>query len=191
MRNPARASETTSSWDELATFLASLSEEDRARVSSHAILELPADAEGIAAVLSAYAAENPSVSPAALLATTGARTGASGDVALGRTLGRAALDLAEGPEDLQLAHVFLAQTHFKNRRDEADLAGFVEHCQAAIRAGHVGTFCYERLAALYEYWGENEEAIRICRRAVEVLQAAGDPRSAASFRKRLDRLSRK
>ncbi|MDP8953070.1 MAG: hypothetical protein M3N18_12710 [Actinomycetota bacterium] len=191
MRDPGGVGETTPSWEELATFLASLPEEDRARASSYAILDLPADAEGIAAVLSAYAAENPSATPAALLATTGARAGASGDLALARTLGRAALDLAEGPEDLQLAHVFLAQTHYKNRRDEADLAGFVEHCHAAIRAGHAGTFCYERLAALYECRGENEEATRICRRAIEALEAAGDPRSAASFRKRLDRLSRK
>jgi Tfp pilus assembly protein PilF len=106
-------------------------------------------------------------------------------------LGHAALDLAEGPEDLQLAHVSLAQTHFQNRRDEADLAAFVEHCRAAIEADHAGSFCYERLAVLYEYRGEIEEAVKICRRAVEVLEAAGDPRSAARFRKRLDRLSRK
>ncbi len=191
MHDPKGARETHSSWDELASFLASLPDEDRTRASYYAILDLPPDAEGIAAVLSTYAVENPSATPAALLATTGARAGASGDLALARALGRAALDLAEGSEDLQLAHVFLAQTHFKNRRDEADLAGFVEHCQAAIRAGHAGTFCYERLAALYEYRGENEAAARICRRAIEVLEAAGDSRSAASFRKRLDRISRK
>ena len=185
------AGESNPGWDTLATFIASLPDEDRARASSYAILDLPADVEGIAAVLLAYAAENPSATPAALLATTGARAGTSGDLALARALGRAALDLAEGSEDLQLAHVFLAQTYFKNRRDEADLARFIEHCQAAIRAGHAGTFCYERLAALYEYRGENEAAARICRRAVEVLEEAGDSRSAASFRKRLGRISRK
>ncbi len=190
MRDRGGAGETDPGWDNLASFLASLPEEDRARASSYGAFYLPAEAEGIATVLSTYAAENPSVSPAALLATMGAQAGAGGDLALARALGRAALDLAEGPEDLQLAHVFLAQTHFKNRRDEADLAGFVEHCQAAIRAGHAGTFCYERLAALYEYRGEKQEAMRICRRAVEVLQAAGDSRSAARFQKRLDRLSR-
>ncbi len=177
------------SWNELAAFLASLPDEDRDRASSYAALGLPADAEGIAVALSAYAAENPSATPSALLATTGARAGASGDLELARMLGRAALDIAEGPEDLQLAHVSLAQTHFRNRRDEADLAGFVEHCRAAIEAGHSGSFCYERLAVLYEYRGEKEEAVEICHRAVEVLEAAGDPRSAARFRRRLDRLS--
>jgi hypothetical protein len=176
-------------WDELATLLASLPDEDRTRASSYAALGLPADTEGVAAVLSAYVAENPSATPSALLATTGARAGTSGDLALARTLGRAALDLAEGPEDLQLAHVSLAQTHFYNRRNEADLKSFVEHCRSAIELGHAGSFCYERLAALYEYRGEKEEAAKICRRAVEVLEAAGDPRSAARFRRRLDRLS--
>ncbi len=179
------------SWEELASFLASLPDEDRVRVSSYAALGLPADAKGVATVLWAYAVENPSVTPSALLATTGARAGTSGDLDLARTLGRAALELAEGSEDLQLAHVSLAQTHFQNRRDEADLAAFVEHCQAAIEIGHAGSFCYERLAALYEYRGEKKEAAEICRRAIEVLGAAGDPRSAARFRKRLDRLSRK
>jgi tetratricopeptide (TPR) repeat protein len=180
-----------SSWQELATFLVSLPDEDRARVSSYAALELSEDTENIAAVLSAYAAESPSATPAVLLATTGARAGASGDLDLARTLGRAALDLAEEAEDLQIAHVSLAQTHFQNRRNEADLAAFVEHCLAAIQAGHAGSFCYERLAVLYEYQGEIEEAVGICRRAIEVLEAAGDPRSAAGFRKRLDRLSRR
>jgi thioredoxin-like negative regulator of GroEL len=178
------------SWDKLTTFLASLPDEDRTRFSSHAAVGLPADTEGIAAVLSAYATENPSATPSALLATTGARAGTSGDLDLARTLGHAALDLAEEPEDLQLAHVSLAQTHFQNRRDEADLKAFVEHCWAAIEAGHAGSFCYERLAALYEYWGEKKEAAKICRRAIEVLEAAGDPRSATRFRKRFDRLSR-
>lgn len=178
------------SWDDLAAFLASLTDEDRARVAFHFALDLPDDAEGIAAVLAAYAAENPSMTASALLATTGARIGASGDLDLARTLGRAALDLAEETGDLQLAHVLLAQTHFKNRRDEADLEGFVEHCRAAIETGHEGTFCYERLAVLYEYRGEKKEAAEICRRAIEVLEAAGDPRSANRFRKRLQRLSK-
>lgn len=179
------------SWEELASFLASLPDEERARVSSYAALGLSADAEDIATVLSAYTAENPSVTPSALLATTGAWAGTSGDFDLARALGRAALELAEGSEDLQLAHVSLAQTHFQNRRDEADLAAFVEHCRAAIEIGHAGSFCYERLATLYEYRGEKKEAAEICRRAIEVLEVAGDPRSAARFRKRLDRLSRK
>jgi tetratricopeptide (TPR) repeat protein len=177
-------------WDELAAFLASLPHEDRTRVSSYAALGLPDDTEGIAAVLSTYAVENPSATPSALLATTGALAGASSDLDLACSLGRAALHFAEGTEDLQLAHVLLAQTYFRNRRNEADLAGFIEHCRAAIRAGHAGSFCYERLAVLYEYRGEREEAAEICRRAVEVLDASGDFRSAASFRKRLDRLSR-
>ncbi len=179
------------SWEELASFLASLPDEERARVSSYAALGLPVDAEDIAAVLWAYAVENPSATPSTLLATTGARAGTSGDLDLGRALGRAALQLAEGSEDLQLAHVSLAQTHFQNRRDEADLAAFIEHCRAAIEIGHAGSFCYERLATLYEYRGEKKEAAEICRRAIEVLEVAGDPRSATRFRKRLDRLSRK
>ena len=179
------------SWNELADFLASLPEEDRARASSYGALGLPDDVEGIVTVLSAYAAENPSVTPSALLATTGAQAGASGDLDLARTLGHAALDLAEGPEDIQLVHVSLAQAYFQNRRDEANLASFVEHCRAAIEAGHAGSFCYERLATLYEYRGEKEEAVEICHRAIEVLEAAGDTRSVARFRKRLDRLSRK
>src|SRR5215217_4397042 len=164
MRDLGGARETDQSWNELATFLASLPDEDRARVSSYGALSLPADTEGIATVLLAYAVENPSMTPAALLATTGARAGVSGDLDFARALGRAALELAERSEDLQLAHVSLAQTHFRNRRDGTDLAGFVEHCQAAIRMGHTGTFCYERLAALYEYRGEKEEAVRICHR---------------------------
>lgn len=178
-------------WARLAAFLASLPNEDRARVSSYAALDLPEEEESIVAVLLVYAVENPTVTPPALLATTGAGAGAGGDFDLARTLGRVALDLAEEPEDRQLAHVSLAQTHFRNRRDEADLASFIEHCRAAVRAGHAGTFCYERLAVLYEYRGEREEAADISRRAVEVLEAAGDSRSADRFRKRLDRLLRK
>ena len=178
-------------WEDLATFLASLPDEDRIRVSSYAALGLPEDVEGVAAVLSAYAAQNPSATPSALLATTGAQAGASGDLDLAHVLGGAALDLAEEPEDLQLAHVYLAQTHFKNRRNEADLEAFVEHCWAAIYAGHTGTFCYERLAVLYEHRGEKKEALKVCHRAVEILEAAGDLRSATRFQKRLDRLSRK
>ncbi len=179
-----------SSWDALAAFLASLPDEERARVSFYAALGLPDDVQGIASVLRAYVSENPALTPSSLLAATGARMGAAGDSELARTLGRAALDLAEGPSDLQIAHASLAQTHFKNRRYEAELAAFVEHCRAAIRAGHTGTFCYERLAVLYEYRGEKEEAMEICRHAVEVLEAVGDHRSAMSFRKRLERLSR-
>ncbi len=186
--NTARSAD---GWAKLATFLASLPREDRARVFSYAALDLPEDEESIVAVLSVYSVENPTVTPSALLAVTGAGTGAGGDFDLARTLGRVALDLAEEPEDRQLAHVSLAQTHFRNRRDEADLAGFIEHCRAAVCTGHAGTFCYERLAVLYEYRGEREEAAEISRRAVEVLEAAGDSRSADRFRKRLDRLLRK
>ena len=136
------------SWDELATFLASLSDEDRARFSSYAAIDLPVDAEGISTVLLSYAAENLAATPSVLLATTGTRAGTSGNLVLARTLGRAALNLAEEPGDLQLAHVSLAQTHFQNRRDETDLIAFVQHCRAAIEAGHAGSFCYERLAVL-------------------------------------------
>ncbi|MDQ3891605.1 MAG: hypothetical protein M3274_01725, partial [Actinomycetota bacterium] len=74
-----------SRWDELATFLASLPDTDRARISSYAALGLPDEAEGIAAVLSTYAGENPSATPSVLLASTGARAGTSGDLDLART----------------------------------------------------------------------------------------------------------
>lgn len=78
--------------------------------------------------------------PSALLATTGAQAGASGELDLACILGRVTLDFAGGTEDLQLAHVLLAQTHFQNCRDEAGLASFVEHCRAAILACHAGIF---------------------------------------------------
>lgn len=175
-------------WEDLAAFLASLTDEDRECVSRYAALDLPGGEEGIAAVLAAYATENPSTTPSELLATAGSWAGAGGAPDLARRVGRAALDLAGGAGDLQIAHVSLAQTYFRNRCNGADLARFVEHCRAAIHAGHAGTFCYERLAVLHEYRGEKEEAAEVCHRAVEVLEAAGDPRSAARFRKRLDRL---
>ncbi|MDQ3925874.1 MAG: hypothetical protein M3272_02655 [Actinomycetota bacterium] len=50
------ARQTDQRWNEPATFLASLSDEDRAHVSSYGALGLPADVEGIAAVLSTHAA---------------------------------------------------------------------------------------------------------------------------------------
>ena len=78
--------------------------------------------------------------------------------------------------------------HFQNRREEADLLAFEKHCRAAVDLGHAGTFCYERLAALYEYRGDREEATKMCRRAVEVLEASGDARSAERFKRRLQRL---
>ena len=188
----ARKERTTlADWETLASFLAALADEDRARFSAHAALDLPegGNPEGILRTLRAYADEGRDASPSSLLATTGAQAGAAGDADLAVTLGRAALDLADTPEDLGLAHVCLAQTHFRKRRDAEDLARFVEHCRAAIAAGHAGTFCYERLAVLYEYRGEKGEAREVSRRAVEVLSAAGDDRSAARFQKRLERLS--
>lgn len=181
-----------SDWENLASFLASLDDEDLARFSAHAALDLSeGSAEGILRTLRAYDADvSGGASPSSLLATTSAQAGAAGDNEFAITLGRAALDLADTPEDLGLAHVCLAQTHFRNRRDGEDLERFVEHCRAAVSAGHAGTFCYERLAVLYEYRGETDEAAEVCRRAVEVLGTAGDDRSAARFRKRLERLSR-
>lgn len=178
-----------SDWETLARFLSALDQEDRARFSAHAALDLPyEDPEGILRMLRAYAGRD--TSPSSLLATTGARSGGAGDSELAFTLGRAALDLAQTPEEIGLAHVCLAQTHFRRRSDAEELARFVEHCRAAIAAGNAGTFCYERLAVLYEYRGDKGEAAEVTRRAVEVLSAAGDERSAARFRKRLERLSR-
>lgn len=178
-------------WKVLAGFLAALPDGDRDRFGRHAGVEIPEDADAVAEVLRAFAAANPETTPAMLLATTGARAGAARDLDFARRAGHAALDLAGTPEEEQLAHVCLAQTHFQNRREEADLRGFVEHCRAAIELGHAGTFCYERLAALYEYRGDVEAAIGVCRRAVEVLGAAGDERSAGRFRSRLERLAGK
>lgn len=178
-------------WNDLASFLADLGDEDRERYARHVGFALPGDAEGIVATLRAYAEENPNATPSLLLATTGVQAGAAGEMDLARRVGRAALEVAETPEDRQLARACLAQTHFRNRRDEEDLAAFVEHCEAAIELGHAGTFCYERLAVLYEYRGDLEAAARVSRRAVEVLEAAGDARSAGRFQKRLDRLAGK
>jgi tetratricopeptide (TPR) repeat protein len=175
------------SWEALASFLAALPEEDRARFSRYAALDLPEDPAALTATLMAYAAQNLTASD--LLATSGTRAALSRDLELARSLGAAALELAETPEERELAHVCLAQAHFQNRREEEELLAFEEHCRAAIDLGHAGTFCYERLAALYEYRGDREEAVRVCRRAVEILEAAGDARSAERFRKRLSRLA--
>jgi tetratricopeptide (TPR) repeat protein len=180
------------SWEDLATFLAALSGEDRARFSRYAAVEVPEEPHAVSAALRAYAAENPAATASGLLATTGARAGsAASDLGFARAMAAAALRLAETPEERQLAHVCLAQVHFQNRREEADLLAFEEHCRAAIDLGHTGTFCYERLATLYEYRGDLEEAARVCRRAVEVLEGAGDPRSAGRFQRRLGRLLEK
>lgn len=177
------------SWEDLAAFLATLPAEDRARFSRYAAIEVPEEPGAVSATLRTYAAENPAATASGLLATTGARAGSARDLGFARAVGAAALDLAETPEERQLAHVCLAQIHFQNRREEADLLAFEEHCRAAIDLGHAGTFCYERLAALYEYRGDLEEAARVCRRAVEALESSADPRSAERFRKRLQRLS--
>ena len=180
-----------SDWENLASFLAALEDEDRERFSAYAALNLPnGENEDILRMLRAYADAGGDVRPSSLLATTGAQAAAAGERDLAVTLGRAALELARTPEDLALAHVCLAQTHFRRRGDAEELARFVEHCKKAVAAGHAGTFCYERLAVLYEYKGEKGEAAEVCRLAVEALSAAGDDRSAVRFRKRLERLSK-
>jgi hypothetical protein len=177
------------SWEDMAVLLASLPGEDRALFSRYSALEVPEDPCAVSAALQTYAAQNPAATASGLLATTGARAATGGDLGFARAMGTAALELAETPEERQLAHVCLAQIHFQNRREEADLLAFEEHCRAAIELGHGGTFCYERLAALYEYRGDAGEAARVCRRAVEALESSGDPRSAERFRRRLQRLS--
>lgn len=176
-----------SGWGALASYLASLPPEELEHFSRYAGLELPPDEERIASALEAYAAGNPSDTPAGLLATTGAQAGFAGDAEFGVRVGRAALESSEGRGERALAHVSLAQTHFQSRREEEQLSLFEHHCRAAIEQGHSGTFCYERLATLYEYRGQLEEAVWICRRAVEAL-GAEDPRSVERFQKRLDRL---
>jgi hypothetical protein len=177
-------------WGELAGYLASLPREDREHFSRYAALDLPPgpDVDEIRELLWSYARTNLSATPASLLATAGAQAGFTGDAIFAIHAGRAALELAETASDRALAHVSLAQTHFKSRRQEEELALFEHHCRAAIEEGHSGTFCYERLATLYEYRGWLDEAEHICRRAVEVLERE-DPRSVERFRKRLDRIS--
>lgn len=174
-------------WSEAAGFLAALPDEQRECFSHYAGLDLPPDEEGIARTLEAYSASNPSDTPSGLLASTGAQAGFSGDREFGVRVGRAALDIAESQQDLALAHVSLAQTHFQNRREEEELALFERHCRAAVAEGHAGTFCYERLATLYEYRGQLDEAERVCRLAVEILEER-DPRSVGKFQKRLRRI---
>jgi hypothetical protein len=178
-------------WSELAGYLSSLGGDDRERFSRYAGLDLPAspeNEEAVSELLESYAKSNPADTPAGLLATTGSQAGFAGDAAFALRLGRASLELAETAEDRALAHVSLAQTHFQGRRDEEELALFEHHCRAAIEDGHSGTFCYERLATLYEYRGWLDEAESVCRRAVEVL-GREDPRSVGKFQKRLDRIS--
>jgi hypothetical protein len=176
-------------WEDVASFLATLPGEDRARFSRYAALDLTVGPDAAVRTLRTYAAENPATTASGLLATTAARAGLARDLAFAYFVGAAALELAETLEDRQLAHVCLAQVHFQNRRQEADLLAFEEHCRAAIDLGHAGTFCYERLAALYEHRSDREGAAKVCRRAVEVLEVAGDARSAERFMRRLGRLS--
>jgi hypothetical protein len=178
-------------WSEFADFLAALDPEDRARISRYAFLELPEDAQGICNTLETYASENPRTTPSQLVSTAISQAVTARDLEFARDLGPVALETAASTDDTQLAHVAIAQTHFQNRRDPAELEGFERHCRAAIDAGHSGTFCYERLAVLYEYRGDLEEAASITRRAVEALRNAGDERSATRFEKRLQRLARK
>ena len=179
------------SWDELAELLSNLTREDRDLFSRHAALDLPSEPESATAVLRAYAAENPDATPSGLLATTASQAGFAGERGLARRMGAAALEFAGTNEERQLAHVSLAQVHFRDRREEEELAAFERHCRAAVELGHAGTFCYERLATLYEYRGEIESAISVCRRAVEALGGAGDHRSVGRFEGRLERLSAK
>ncbi|QYJ17057.1 hypothetical protein Rxycam_02894 [Rubrobacter xylanophilus DSM 9941] len=170
---------------ETAAFLAGLSPRERESFFRFSGVELPSDPVEAERRL----AEAP-VEPVALLATAAAR--AAGEVPdLARRLGEAALHLARSREERQLAHVCLAQVHFRLRRDPEELAAFERHCKEAMDLGHAGSFCYERLAALYEYEGRYEEAVRVCERAVEVLGRAGDELSARRFQGRLDRLRRK
>ena len=131
------------------------------------------------------------ISESEMLATTASQAAFGGDEGLARRLGEAALGLSATDAERQLAHVSLAQLHYRNRRDSQELKSFERHCLQAIELGHAGTFCYERLAVLYEYRGEVEEAKSICERAIEVLEGAGDARSARRFRERLGRLKKR
>jgi len=68
---PRKESRTLSYWENLASFLASLDDKDRARFSAHAALDLSeGSAEGILRTLRAYDAEaSGGASPSSLLAT--------------------------------------------------------------------------------------------------------------------------
>ncbi|ABG03822.1 Tetratricopeptide TPR_2 [Rubrobacter xylanophilus DSM 9941] len=168
---------------EAAEFLAGLAPRERALFSRLSGVALPAAPAGIERALAGAPA-----GAVALLATAAARA-AGEEPGLARRLGEAALRLARDRGERQLAHVCLAQVHFARRRNPEELAAFERHCRRAIELGHAGTFCYERLAALYEYQGRYGEALRVCERAVEAL--AGDALSARRFRSRAERLRRK
>lgn len=178
----------TGSWDDLTEYLAALPHEDLDRFSRQAALGLHPNRESVAATLRAYADENSDATPSGFLASTASQAGFAGEEDFARRMGNAALEFAGTDEERQLAHVSLAQIHFRNRREEEELAAFERHCRAAVELGHAGTFCYERLATLYEYRGEIEDAISVCRRAVEALGGVGDHRSAERFWGRLERL---
>lgn len=172
------------SWSEAASYLAALSAEERESFSRHSGISLPDDAEGIEAALNAHG----SGSPAELFATTGAAAGTTRETGFALSLGGAALEMAQTPEERQLAHVCLAQTHFRGRKDPEQLSAFEEHCLCAVDLGAAGTFCYERLATLYEYRKDFERAAEVSRKAVGSLGEAGDVRSVERFQKRLARL---
>jgi hypothetical protein len=167
-------------WDGLATFLVSLSNEGRARFSCYTAVNLPAGVEGISAVLSAYAAENPTATPSTLLATTGAWAGTSGDLVLARpylmSCGSRPRRRARRPSVCPRLARADPSSELSQRGGSH---GFVRHCRAAIEDGHARSFCYERMAVLYEHRAEKKEVAKPCRRAIEILEAAGDRRSAS------------
>ncbi|WP_273841553.1 hypothetical protein [Rubrobacter calidifluminis] len=178
-----------SDWEDLAGYVASLPPEEQASFSRHAGMDLTGGQEAAARTLRAYAAGNPGVSPSSFLSSVCSQAAFACDTGMARRAGEAALQLAQSGEDRQLAHVALAQLHFQNRRDKGELDAFERHCLEAVRLGHAGTFCYERLTTLYEYRGQTGKAREICSRAIEVLEGAGDTSSADRFRRRLERFS--
>lgn len=178
-------------WSEFADFLTALDREDRERFGRYAFLQLPETPDAAREVLQEYSRMNPETTPAELVATAVSQASAAGDREFARDLGPVALDAAGSDRERQLAHVAIAQAHFRNRKNPEEMAGFERHCRAAIEAGHAGTFCYERLAALHEYRGELEEVVSLCARATRVLREAGDERSAVRFEQRGERVRRK
>lgn len=178
-------------WADLEALISTLPPDDRGLLGRFTALDLPEDPDAVASALRAYARQSPDSAPSVLLAAAGAQAAQAGKEDFARRIGGAALDLAASSEERRIAHVCLAQTHFRRRREAAELDAFIAHCRAAVDLGHPGTFCYERLAVLYEYRGDLDGAVEICRRAVEALSGAGDARSAGRFQSRLDRLSAK
>ncbi|WP_119068973.1 hypothetical protein [Rubrobacter indicoceani] len=171
-------------WRDLAHYLSALAAGERESVSAQTGWRLSEDPEETLRMLAATLdlLDGAASDFAALAGVRLALEG--GDRGLATKLGEVAVQLAGSVGERQLAHACLAQSAFRFRKDPESLAAFERHCEAAIALEHAGTFCYERLAVLYEYRGETESAVEVCEKAAAALSASGDGRSAERFRKK-------